>query len=325
MAIKPPHGNHVIIEDVRVSYDKKTNSFHITAKDPDLEDGFHLTLNKGRKSENSLRKMMEKVGYVFPDGVDRIPTSLPGIDRPTDSPWNRVHLGKSEDSDTIWNTTLYPHAFIAGGTPNKVRQSILSSIVKQAISNPDKWEVQAIDLTATSFTSSEREKFSQFSEYLPDALQHLKNLKKEMESRLALKASAGPVRFADIPDAPKDIMVIIENASLLLDAPKYPSKLDKSKAEKQAQSLTLVKEILSRGAGVGIHIVISGNWFERDFLTKDFLSNFEARFILNRFPEWDSEMFLGNSDALTEIKHGVIGRCLAQFDNETVPFQAYTD
>lgn len=325
MAIKPPNGNHVIIENVRVSYNDDTKTFHITAKDPDFEDGFHLTLNKGRKAEKQLRKAMEKVGYAFPDGIDRIPTFLSREQQISECPWNRIPLGQSETDEILWNTSLYPHAFIVGGIQGNVRKSILSSIITQCIAHQEKWEIHAFDITATSFSTSEKSQFTRFSEYLTDTVDHLKDLNKEMENRYALKESAGSVRFEEIPNSLKNLMVILETGSQILDAPRYPSDYDKATAERQNQSLDLVKELLIRGSKVGIHIVLAGGWFEREFINTGILKHFDARFVLNQYAEWDSELFLGNTSALYKIKRGVSGRSIAQFDSKPVAFQIYSD
>jgi len=325
MAIKPPNGNHVIIENVRVSYDDDTKTFHLTAKDPDFEDGFHLTLNKGRKAEKQLRKAMEKVGYIFPDGIDRIPVFLSRRLQPSDSPWNRIPLGQTETEEVFWNTTLYPHAFIVGGIEGNVRKSVLASIIGQCANYKDKWELHAFDITATSFRTEEKSHFTRFSEYMTDTVDHLTDLNKEMEARYALKEAAGQVRFEDIPDSPKQIMVLMETGAQILDAPKYPSTYDKRTAEQQAHSLVLLKNLLVKGSKVGIHVVLSGGWFDRDFINTGILKNFDARFVLNQYAEWDSELFLGNTSALYKIKRGVSGRSIAQFDSKPVPFQIYSD
>jgi hypothetical protein len=325
MAIKAPNGNHVIIENVRVSYDDDTKTFHLTAKDPDLENGFHLTLNKGRKAEKQLRRAMEKAGYVFPDGIDRIPAFLSRHDQPADSPWNRVQLGKSETGNISWNTSLHPHAFIVGGIANDVRRSVISSLVNHCATNEDRWEIHGFDITATSFTTSDKQNFTRYSEYRGDAVKHLEDLQQEMQRRYALQDSAGAVRFDEIPDSPKHLMVILETGSQILDAPLYPSEYDKRSAEQQDSSFALVQELLAKGSKVGIHVVLAGGWFDRKFIETGILKSFSARFVLNQFPEWDSEMFLGNASAFYKAKRNISGRAIAQFDSKPVPFQIYSD
>lgn len=77
MAKKPAKGNYLTLEDVRITYDKKTDSVHLTSKDKDLpEGGFHLTLNKGREAEQALRSLLIDAGMAQPKAEDTIPKKL---------------------------------------------------------------------------------------------------------------------------------------------------------------------------------------------------------------------------------------------------------
>lgn len=325
MAIKPPNGNHVIIEDVRASYDLKTNSIHITSKDPDFEEGFHLTLNGGRKAENALRKLMAKSGYIFPDAVDEIPTFLSPADKISGTAWNRIPLGKSSEKDElIWNTSLHPNALIAGH-PAAGRGLLVSSIVNHCLSYKKNWEVHGIDLTATAFSTSEKARMTHFIEYLSDAVAHLENLTKEIEKRYALMDANPSTRFDEIRSASKHIMLFIENSSQLLTFHRYPGATDKASAELKAKALELVKGILENGSRVGVHVVISGQTHSSEVLDSGFTHALSAKFVIGRFSQMESTILLGNDDAYTKIKHGIKGRSLAKFDSEVIPFQTYSN
>lgn len=60
MAKKPRIGSYLNLEKVRVSEDPRTNTIHITSKDPDIPGGFHLSLNTGTQTEKKLRNLLSE-------------------------------------------------------------------------------------------------------------------------------------------------------------------------------------------------------------------------------------------------------------------------
>jgi MinD-like ATPase involved in chromosome partitioning or flagellar assembly len=59
---------YVTLENVRVSYLKKNDTIHITTTDPDVQaGGFHLTLNKGTQTEETLRDLLSEQGVIRDD------------------------------------------------------------------------------------------------------------------------------------------------------------------------------------------------------------------------------------------------------------------
>lgn len=59
MVKKHVSNKYVTLEDVRVSYNYKDDSIHITSGDPDVQSsGFHLSLNKDTQTERVLRNIL---------------------------------------------------------------------------------------------------------------------------------------------------------------------------------------------------------------------------------------------------------------------------
>lgn len=147
MAKKPVRGNYLTLEDVRITYDKKTDSVHLTSKDQDLpEGGFHLTLNKGREAEQALRSLLINAGMAQPKAEDNIPKILEfSIEEQTLG----LTLGKGVDEKSVrWHPSTSPHLFISGtagrGKTHLLHNLIHAGVVQNALYRAgiinDHWE-----------------------------------------------------------------------------------------------------------------------------------------------------------------------------------------
>lgn len=71
---KHESNKYITLEDVRVSYNPKDDTIHLTSGDPDLQTtGFHINLNPGTRTENSLRTILTDQGII----TTHIPTQTP--------------------------------------------------------------------------------------------------------------------------------------------------------------------------------------------------------------------------------------------------------
>lgn len=136
MVKKPVRGNYLTLEDVRITYDKKTDSIHLTSKDPDLpEGGFHLTLSKGREAEQALRSFFINEGMAQPKTEDTIPKQLEfSIEEQTLG----LTLGKGVDEKSVrWDPANYPHLFVSGavgrGKTHLLHNIIHAGVVQNAL------------------------------------------------------------------------------------------------------------------------------------------------------------------------------------------------
>lgn len=74
MVIKHPSNKYLILDDVRVSYNPKEDSVHLTSGDPDVQStGFHINLSPGTRTEIALRNLLIEQGLISP----RFSTSTP--------------------------------------------------------------------------------------------------------------------------------------------------------------------------------------------------------------------------------------------------------
>lgn len=65
MVQKPERGKYLTIENVRVSYNHKNDTIHLTSSDPDLPNGsFFITLNRETTTESSLRSLLKEHNLI---------------------------------------------------------------------------------------------------------------------------------------------------------------------------------------------------------------------------------------------------------------------
>lgn len=56
---------YITLDDVRVSYDRKNDTIHLTSGDPDVQaGGFHLSLNRGTQTETTLRSLLTQENVI---------------------------------------------------------------------------------------------------------------------------------------------------------------------------------------------------------------------------------------------------------------------
>lgn len=143
----PEKGSYITLEDVRVSYDKRTKSITITSKDPDLPPGgFNLTLNAGRHEEQSLRKMLVNAGKM-PEEQEhhlRLPDYLT-IHDAMDTKVRRFPLGVSENGYQVdWNIDVNPHLLLRG-QPGSGKSNIIYGLLQHCMKYENHWDVRIAD------------------------------------------------------------------------------------------------------------------------------------------------------------------------------------
>jgi hypothetical protein len=70
MVHKPQKGRYLSIEDVRVSYNHKDDTIHLTTSDPDIPHGaFYITLKQGTPTETSLRELLSDHNLIKEQNV----------------------------------------------------------------------------------------------------------------------------------------------------------------------------------------------------------------------------------------------------------------
>lgn len=335
MAIKPAKGNYLTLEDVRITYDKKTDSIHLTSKDKDLpEGGFHLTLNKGREAEQALRTLLINAGMGKPKEEDTIPKSL---DFSIEEQTLGLTLGKGADGKSVrWIPANYPHLFISGvvgqGKTHALYNLVNAAIVQNALYDAgvinDHWEFYMtqdiperlknnyyghVPDTYLKIPGNPQDAgfvpgkvFSQNLEGV-DAL--LDNCLKEIDFRYSDKFEG---------DFPRR-MILIDEASMLVQW----QGDDEEVAQSKAKIWSKLNQIARIGRSAGVHLVIaSQNPALLDGALGYSVKSLFGVISVGKQSKQSSIILMGNESA-SLIAGDIRGRCYAQGFGYTGEFQIY--
>lgn len=335
MAIKPAKGNYVTLEDVRITYDKKTDSIHLTSKDKDLpEGGFHLTLNKGREAEQALRTLLINAGMGKPKEEDTIPANLEfSIEEQTLG----LTLGKGVDGKSVrWLPANFPHLFISGvvgqGKTHALHNLIHAGVVQNSLYDAgiinDHWEFYMTrDIPerlkkdysghiSDAFFGNQED--SKQTRYMPGEIfdQNLDGVDTLLDACLDEIDSRYSGKYEG--DYPRR-MVIIDEASLLVQWQGDSGDIAKSKKEIWAK----LKQIARIGRSAGVHLVIaSQNPSLLDGALGYGIKSLFGVIAVGKQSKQSSIILTGNEDA-SLISDDVKGRCYAQGFGYTGEFQIY--
>lgn len=325
MVKKPFRGNYLEMK-VRVSYDKKTDTVHLTSKDKDLDAprGFHLALNGGRDAEYILRSLLEKQGLIPKEKSKTLPEHALLEESPGDGAWNEFPIGiGANDKEIIWDPTRSPHMLIAGSTGGG-KSVIQRNLIFHCIQHSDKWGFLGIDL--------KRVELSPYVKYEPpvlgiatnleDAYEAVKFAHEEMFSRYAEMDETAVNNFRDLENAPKALMLMIEEGYILLALTGNQLPEEKAKDELRNEMKSKILEISRLGRAAGIHLVFSTQRPSADILSGEFRKNLSTRVAAGRMDSVQSAMTLDN-DKATKINGAVRGRGYFQEYGQGEEFQGY--
>ena len=335
MAIKPAKGNYLTLEDVRITYDKKTDSIHLTSKDKDLpEGGFHLTLNKGREAEQALRTLLMNAGMGKSKEEDPIPKNLEfSIEEQTLG----LTLGKGADGKSVrWLPDNYPHLFISGvagkGKTHAMYNLIHAGVVQNALYDAgvinNHWEFYMTwdipDRLKKDYSGHISDAFfgnpesATQTRYMPGEI-----FDHNLEGVNALlDACLNEIDFrysgnyeGNFPSR----MVLIDEASLLVQWQGDNEDIAKSKAEIWSK----LKQIARIGRSAGVHLVIaSQNPALLDGALGYGIKSLFGVISVGKQSKQSSLILTGTEDA-SLISDNIRGRCYAQGVGYTGEFQIY--
>lgn len=324
MAKRPYKGNYLNVE-FRVSYDKTTNSIHLTSKDEDLqgEDGFHLTLNEGRKAEQALRNLLEKYGMIPDEKVNNMPGSVLFDSSKFHNDWKKFALGVySDGEESIWEPAVSPHMMLIGaaGTGKSVIQR---SILFHCIQNAENWAVFGIDVNGI-----ELHRYAEYDNAVAgvatnflDGLEVLRYVSEEMFRRYQEMEEFGVNHVNNMPEKRKSVMVMIDESTVFLTP--SPLKTDEGKAINDAkkEASKIILDIARLGRAAGVHLIMSAQRPDLEIFYGELRQNFTTRIAAGRADSISSSLTLDNDDAtkLPRIK----GRGYIQHNGSGREFQSY--
>lgn len=321
------------LEDVRVFYDEKDGSIHLTSKDKNLPKGkgFHLTLNQGRAAENTLREMLVEQGFIGPDKFDGMPTPL-SLDhaRPASAEWC-VPLGRySAHEEAIWDMRLDPHMVLLGHTGSG-KSVVMRNIMFHCFQHPDRFD--AIFISPVS--SVEIAPYEKMSPVLKDRASNLYEINKlmvslnqTMNSRYAIMEEEGVNDFTHLQNPPKRTVLFIDEAfTLSQQVDELRMELSNGRPHDYYAQLTLdllkmINNIARLGRAAGIHLVVSSQRPDGS-ITKRTLENQNAACIsMGRIDYGMAKDVLRDENAF-KINGSIRGRGYFKKTSQAGEFQSY--
>ena len=326
MAKKPFRGNYLTLENVRISYDTKTDTVHLTSKDKDIPKGkgFHLTLADGRDAEYTLRGMLENAGLIPEDQFKTMPTMLPLDESVKESVWDEFVLGVgARAKEIVWNPTQSPNILLTGATGGG-KSVIQRNLIFHCIQHSDRWRFLGIDL--------KRVELSPYIKYDPavmgiaknleDAVEIIRYVNEEMMSRYDQMENLGVNNFKDLPDMPYAIMVMIDESYMLLAPSDFQTDEAKAQDMLRKEARQRIADIVRLGRAAGIHLVLSTQRPDPSFLTPALRENFTTRIVAGRVSTEHSRAALENDNA-SRINSSIRGRSYIQEFGVGKEFQSY--
>lgn len=322
MAKKSPKGKYITLNNVRASYDEKNDTVHLTAKDSDFPSGsnFHLTLSKGRESDELLRNVLKHHGLIPESKIDSLPRKVEYKDRTmTNYLWDRIPLGVTDDGNELfWDFTSSPSCIIYGHT-GYGKSVVQRAIIKHCSMRPSVFDVYGIDLKQAEFKHYHKYNvFKDVAHTVEDALRIITKIQDEMQSRYKKMAELKVNHFSHT--RMKAIVLLIDEIATLEGD--FASDTEELKAYK-----TIIKSkiasLLSLGRAAGVYLSVTS---QRQFTNGDNSNlpsmDYSMRIVMGRISQESSQIVLGDSKIGSTIPN-IRGRGYVQLPIGGLMFQSY--
>lgn len=280
MAKKPFKGKYLTLENVRIHYDEINESVRMTSKDKDISDGlsFNMLLNKETIPELVLREILEKKD-MMPDGYQK---ALPlkavkdrayGKTRWDNIPLGMGHGGKEINWDTARQSSLLLFGRIGSG-----KSTVERSIIQHCVEHSDKWIIMGTDLHQVDFRP-----YANYSNFIEPASNIIsvaamvRAVNELAELRYAAMSNEGVNSFLELQDAPKAIMLIIDDVLPLLTFTGIKTTEEIKKDALREEIHHALAKIAKLGKSAGIRLVVATQAVTKDIFYGEFLGNFSLR------------------------------------------------
>ena len=319
---RKPQKNYMEL-NMRVSYDDKTDSVHITSKDkniPERNDGFRLTLNGGSAAEQTLRAMLEDAGIITDEHI--IPTALFYGDI-APSPWDEFPLGKAGGSKVVtWNPTSSPHLLITG-VAGSGKSVIQRNLIFHCLQHPSRWRVYGVDPHGVELRSYK--KYSPVVESvvseLKDTLELCRSIKDKMMERYQKMEMLGVNNYRDLPDVPHAIMLLVDNAYMVLAMSGNRTEEGSAENQMRGEISMLLEKIARLGRAAGVHLALSVQRPDASTFSREFRNNMTTKIIMGQVDSIYSRLVLDKEDVPRNPPR-IKGRGYIQTYEVGYPFQA---
>lgn len=309
--------------NVKVSYDKRTDSISISSKDkhlPKTGDGFNLSLDSGTGEEQALRTALENAGIIPDEKI--IPTMLP-YDDIAGSSWDEFPLGSTGGINVaFWRPLESPNLLITGRTGSG-KSVIERNLIFHCLQHPDKWRIYGIDLGRVDLRPYAKYSpvVERIATNMEDAVELCRAVHSEMLERFDKMGKLEVPHYRDLPAAPPAIMFLVEELIYVLSMTGHKTGEGAAEDALREEVAVLLTNISRVGHAAGIHLVLSTQRPNKKILNGELLRNLSTRIVAGRVDVAHSHAALGNDQA-TRTPMGIKGRGYIQDRGVGKQFQA---
>lgn len=247
MAQKSKTGNYLNLEDVRVSYDPKSDMFSVTAADSELKElgGLKLDVSHSSKAYNSLKALLKSHGVIRGNPWPRISMEESwDLFRSEGDPRNIPIATNLNGELYSWSIDDLPNLWAFGMGTSFIKRTLISHALIH------EWDLYTIDTTQVELPRKLESASS------PDGiLLVLKEISDLIDERYAVLENQGIYSHKDVAGDPfRTVLLVIEEIKPLLDLA-GGSKGHWSKIGNRI--IELINRIGSRGRIVDVHLSLS--------------------------------------------------------------------
>lgn len=237
--------------------------------------------------------------------------------------WDKIPIGIGIDGEVVWDIGFSPHILVAGKTGSG-KSVVQRNMMFHAIQHNDKWCILGIDPKRVELGAYKKYKKTVIgiATELEDEVTVLRYALEEMDNRYRNMEAIGVNNIANMPDRPRNIMVMVDEAYQLM-ATDSSAKTD---AAKEANNLhgeasDIIGKIARLGRAAGVHLVLAMQRPDAVVLKGEIKANIDARIAAGRLDSTPSSMIL-DSGAATRLPP-IKGRGVARLGKDMEVYQGY--
>lgn len=243
--------------------------------------------------------------------IDRVPTFAlnPGSEN---SSWDKIPMGVGAAGEVFWDVSKAPSMFICGyaGSGKSVAQK---TIIFHTIQHSDKWDFLGIDLKGVELSAFKKyDTVKGVATELEDAVEILRYAKDSLMQRYKQMGKMGVTHFRDLPNPPKALMIMTDEAHELLRG---------TTDEQSKEPRSLLADIARLGRAAGVHLVLASQRPPGELLLGGLKWDFNARYAVGAMKNITSMLTL-ESDSATRIP-SIPGRAIMSISGNETVLQGY--
>ena len=237
-------------------------------------------------------------------------------------PWNEIPLGLGVNGEVLWNVQKSPHMLVSGATGSG--KSVLQrTVFLHLLQHSDRWGFIGVDL--------KRVELSPYSKYkdivlgigtdFEDGVELVRFANNMMNERYKMMEELGVNNFIDLPNPPKAILLMVDEATMLLSPSGIKSDEGKEIDALKAETSILLENIARLGSASGIYLLLALQRPDATVIKGELKNNFDARVACGCMEPIPSMMILDSSSATdTPV---IRGRAIYKVGETETEFQMF--